>query len=524
MSENNNILQNLFRAGLTREQFIDQYTEMTQKEENKSSSIFKSDMSMSIGEIYDSINSDGNDTLDEAEISALSNLDTTDGENVLSESDLKILYDKTVKNISEKYKTDDPEKMYNTAVTDGNQDPDDYLKSISVQMDMVKELMSARRSEGEAKVNSYQSQIDDLVMRSTKLSNTFKKEYKDISDEIKKSNKEAADYEQKMKEKEQEMSDNRTEVKLINAEINDLDSEKDSDKIEKKQSELKSLDAAYSDMQAEYNNLSSKKAAAVSSASQNSDKQKSMTGTAQATDTSLKSRVTEIQARMELEKTSIKSDIESYQQQLNVLYSAQQYALSQITPVQDENDVSENYSDSDTVNGSKNAAELKKKWSKAAPWLTDGFYNKAVEVSNRLGCSPDDLMGVMYSESGLKPTAGNKNGGAAGLIQFMPRTAKILGTSTSAIKNMSAEEQLVYVEKCIASSKKMAGFSSSDKLDTGTLYSLVFLPAFAKRDVLATKGSAYYNYNSGLDLNKDGKITKQDLAHRIRKKISEATA
>lgn len=40
--------------------------------------------------------------------------------------------------------------------------------------------------------------------------------------------------------------------------------------------------------------------------------------------------------------------------------------------------------------------------------------------------------------------------GAIGLIQFMPSTAKGLGTSTSALKQMTAVDQLAYVEKYFA--------------------------------------------------------------------------
>ncbi len=182
------------------------------------------------------------------------------------------------------------------------------------------------------------------------------------------------------------------------------------------------------------------------------------------------------------------------------------------------NQFASNYSDDDTSYFSYDSKQLKEKWKNKAPHLSDGFYNKATEVAKRLGCDPNDLLAVMYSESGLKPGAVNKNGGATGLIQFMPRTAKSLGTSTQAIKNMSAEEQLVYVEKCIASNKKMAGYAANEKIGAGTLYALIFLPARAKRDVLTScnEGTAYYSANKGLDKNGDGMITKDELAQRVR--------
>ncbi len=146
------------------------------------------------------------------------------------------------------------------------------------------------------------------------------------------------------------------------------------------------------------------------------------------------------------------------------------------------------------------------------------FLEKVKQIAKRLNCNYRDLLGLMNSESGINSKAVNKNGGATGLIQFMPATAKGLGTSTAALKNMSPIEQLDYVEKCIANSKSAAGFGPNDKLSAGDLYALVFLPARAKRDVLTQSGENYYSSNTGLDLNKDGKITKEELSQRVKNK------
>ena len=161
------------------------------------------------------------------------------------------------------------------------------------------------------------------------------------------------------------------------------------------------------------------------------------------------------------------------------------------------------------------ASALKKTWSKKKSGLSDAFYNKVVQVAKNVKCSPNDLMALMYSESGIDPAKSNNNG-ATGLIQFMPSTAKSLGTSTAALKNMSAVEQMNYVEKLIKNMKKSAGYSDSATLDAGTLYALIFLPAYANKEVLASKGDKYYASNKGLDTNKDGKITKADLANRLK--------
>lgn len=58
----------------------------------------------------------------------------------------------------------------------------------------------------------------------------------------------------------------------------------------------------------------------------------------------------------------------------------------------------------------------------------EAFLQKVRLICAKLGIEPDWLMFVMNSESGLNPAAYNPNGGASGLIQFMPDTAKGLGT------------------------------------------------------------------------------------------------
>jgi hypothetical protein len=75
---------------------------------------------------------------------------------------------------------------------------------------------------------------------------------------------------------------------------------------------------------------------------------------------------------------------------------------------------------------------------------------------------------VMMKESGLKHTIVNKEGGATGLIQFMPDTAKGLGTTTEALQQMSAVQQLEYVKKYYE--KKAGSFKSYDDLRLYTFF------------------------------------------------------
>lgn len=178
--------------------------------------------------------------------------------------------------------------------------------------------------------------------------------------------------------------------------------------------------------------------------------------------------------------------------------------------------IQSDYSDTDTTNFSYDADELKERWAKKKPNLSDEFYNKVVQVAKRLNCSPDDLMAVMNAESGINPTAKNPNSSATGLIQFTEATAKGLGTTTSALKKMSAEEQLVYVEKYLANTKRNANLKDNDKITASTLYTMVFLPSKVNNNVITNAGEAYYEHNKGLDINKDGVITKDELGQRVK--------
>ena len=156
--------------------------------------------------------------------------------------------------------------------------------------------------------------------------------------------------------------------------------------------------------------------------------------------------------------------------------------------------------------------------------LGSGFCAKLEEVAKNINCDPKDLIGMMQSESGINPSAYNNNGGATGLIQFMPSTARSLGTTTQELLNMSAIEQLDYVEQYFTN---WTG-GSGQRLTGGDLYTLCFLPAFLDREVLCSSSdsstSKYYSANSGLDANGDGSITKSELSNRVANKYQEVLA
>ena len=66
-------------------------------------------------------------------------------------------------------------------------------------------------------------------------------------------------------------------------------------------------------------------------------------------------------------------------------------------------------------------------------------------MGRELGVDPAWIANVIQFESRWNPQAVNRFSGASGLIQFMPKTAKGLGTTVEAIRTMTAAQQWPYV-------------------------------------------------------------------------------
>lgn len=136
---------------------------------------------------------------------------------------------------------------------------------------------------------------------------------------------------------------------------------------------------------------------------------------------------------------------------------------------------------------------------------------------------PNNLMACMAFESGETFSASVKNAagsGATGLIQFMPATAKDLGTTTAALAKMTAEDQLNYVYKYFVRQIKERG----PILTLEDMYMAILLPSAVGKPnshVLFSGSGASYRQNSGLDANKDGKVTKYEAAAKVRDKLTK---
>ncbi len=148
------------------------------------------------------------------------------------------------------------------------------------------------------------------------------------------------------------------------------------------------------------------------------------------------------------------------------------------------------------------------------PCFEPNFYNEVVRISENLGTTPENLLAVMSFETGgtFSPMIRNSvNGKATGLIQFMPNTATSLGTSTEELAKMTATEQLSFVERYLSP-------FSGKILELSDLYMAVFMPKFitsTDNTEIAQKGGAVYSQNSGLDIDRNGAITKAEATTKV---------
>lgn len=146
-----------------------------------------------------------------------------------------------------------------------------------------------------------------------------------------------------------------------------------------------------------------------------------------------------------------------------------------------------------------------------ARWIVDDL---AIGEGSDDGLSK--LLTCMAWETGytFSPGVLNKAGsGATGLMQFMPATARALGTTTAKLAAMTAEDQLNYVWKYLADYKgKLKSLSD--------LYMAILWPKGVGKPetyVLWDRASkpTTYRQNAGFDTNKDSRITKAEASAKL---------
>lgn len=147
-------------------------------------------------------------------------------------------------------------------------------------------------------------------------------------------------------------------------------------------------------------------------------------------------------------------------------------------------------------------------------WIADELLMPADGVNMLMACMAWES-GETFSPS-VKNAAGS---GATGLIQFMPSTAKAMGTTVAALAKMTAIQQLNYVYKYFA------GYKGRLK-NLGDVYMAILWPAgVGKSDDYVLWNSktkpTTYRQNSGLDVNKDGVITRAECIAKVLQKYEK---
>jgi hypothetical protein len=140
------------------------------------------------------------------------------------------------------------------------------------------------------------------------------------------------------------------------------------------------------------------------------------------------------------------------------------------------------------------------------------------DIAADIGTQADWLMACMAFESGFRAGVLNKAGsGATGLIQFMPNTARALGTTIAALAVMTAEEQLRYVHDYFKPYRGRLNCLED-------VYMAILWPAAIGKSldyVLFDRQTKpiTYRQNTGLDFDADGRVTKYEACSKVRQAL-----
>ncbi len=138
------------------------------------------------------------------------------------------------------------------------------------------------------------------------------------------------------------------------------------------------------------------------------------------------------------------------------------------------------------------------------------------ELAKHFNIPTEWLYKLFYKESRLNPYATNSISNAQALIQFMPSTAKNLGTSVEELSKMDVIQQIPFIKLYLER------INPSLKFDNFTdLYLAVFYPkAIGKNDTYIIGSHINEQYvekvakqNRGIDKNKDKSITVKEFAN-----------
>lgn len=157
--------------------------------------------------------------------------------------------------------------------------------------------------------------------------------------------------------------------------------------------------------------------------------------------------------------------------------------------------------------------------------VSSTFRDRVRWIATTLKMDANFIMACMAWESGESFSPSKKNmagSGATGLIQFMPTTAAALGTTVDKLAAMTAEDQLNFVYKYFLDAIKVHG----PLVTLEDVYMSILWPAAIGQQsgyVLFDKGKqpTAFRQNAGLDIDKNGQVTKYEAAAHVRDKLTK---
>lgn len=154
--------------------------------------------------------------------------------------------------------------------------------------------------------------------------------------------------------------------------------------------------------------------------------------------------------------------------------------------------------------------------------VSPDFKARVLWIADSLGCNPSDLMACMAwedAETFKSDTRNAAGSGAVGLIQFMPKTAIGLGTTTAKLAAMTPEDQLRYVYEYF---KPYAGRLHN----LGDVYMAILWPkGVGQPDSYVlfdrAKTPTTFRQNAGLDGDHNGAVTRAECLVKINQKLAK---
>lgn len=167
------------------------------------------------------------------------------------------------------------------------------------------------------------------------------------------------------------------------------------------------------------------------------------------------------------------------------------------------------------------------------------FFKKLDNICKEANVKPEDVLLIMTLESGLNPSAVNKDGGASGLVQFMPFILKKYKYDASKYDNksfnqLSGEEQLDTIALHLKNLSRGKAIKSAAQLYIGNFFPVALYtsgvqsmnpnaPIVEKNPTRQKYKSVSieferkaYASNSGLDYDNDGIITYGDIDKKMK--------